>query len=585
MAKWMVKAKRADFAGLSSRLGIDMVTARLLVNRGVPEEAMADFLHPSLSQLHDGSSMKDLPLAADILTGHIKKGTKIRVIGDYDVDGIFSTYILVSALRQCGGDVDYAIPHRTKDGYGVNPQMIEEAKNAGIGLVLTCDNGISAADAVDAAKAYGMTVIVTDHHEIPFSIENKEKIYHFPNADAVVDPHRADETYPFAGICGAVVAWKLVFVLFEKNGIGVEKVFDYLEMAAIATVCDIMALQDENRPIVKFGLNALTHTKNKGLSALIDCTGIDREHITTYHIGFVLGPCFNASGRLETALLGLGLLLEEDERQAAAKAAELVNLNEVRKAMTEEGMEAAIRQMEEEHLSGDKVLVIYVPKLHESLCGIVAGRIKEKYYRPVFVLCDGESSVKGSGRSIPAYSMYERMQEVDHYFTKYGGHPMAAGLSMHKEDVERFRQDLNEKSRLTEADLIPKLMIDVPMPLSYLTLERVREFSILEPFGNGNEKPVFADKNLPVLHIFSMGKQKQYRKLVFGAGNARIEGVYFGDGEAMDSCLEENFGLEALNAARSGRSNPIRLKITYYPSINAYRGVESLQVIIGEYSV
>ncbi|MBQ5431312.1 MAG: single-stranded-DNA-specific exonuclease RecJ [Lachnospiraceae bacterium] len=600
MANWRVQAKRADFTALAAKYNVDQVTARLMVNRGVTEEEMEGYLHPDLSQLHDPMLLLDLDRACDILEGKIREGKKIRVIGDYDVDGIFSTYILVHGLKGLGADCDHAIPHRVHDGYGVNPNMVSEAAEDGVETILTCDNGIAAIPAIELAKELNMTVVVTDHHAIPFSTVEEDgeekRVYHLPPADVVVDPHRVEDTYPFPQICGAVVAWKLITALFARAGKEKEAMY-YLPMAAFATVCDIMPLQGENRTMVALGLPALEKTANKGLQALMTRAGIEKGRLNSYHIGFVLGPAFNATGRLDTAEIGLSLLMEEDEGKAAALASQLISLNEQRKTLTEEGTSRAMEMVAAEHMENDRVLVIYLPDLHESLCGIIAGRIKERYYRPTFVLCDGEEGVKGSGRSIESYSMYERMQQANQFclqergegiFTKFGGHPMAAGLSMKREDVDRLRELLEQQCELAAKDLEPKILIDVPMPLGYLSPGRIQELSVLEPFGNGNPKPVFADKNLQVMGIRAIGKQSQYRKLSLAFGgdlSQRIDGLYFGEGEALDEDIRREYGQDVLEAAYAGRSNPIRLSVTYYPGINEYRGQVSMQVIIGEYMI
>ncbi len=580
---WVVTAKRADFNMISQKLSVDPVIARIMVNRGIDEDDMEAFLRPLDHDRYDPGLMKDMEKAVSILMDAIDEGVPIRVIGDYDVDGIFSTYILVTALEKCEARVDYDIPHRVHDGYGVNESMIEKAHESGIGLILTCDNGIAAREALALAKEYEMTVVVTDHHEIPFTMEGENKEYIFPPADAVVDPHREDDEYPFASICGAQVAYKLVSVLYDALGFEEDEVReDFLEMAAFAAICDIMELRDENRDLVYYGLKKLRRTSNIGLAALLKRCELGDKPLDSFHVGFRLGPCFNATGRLDTAIMGMELLLEKDEKKAIAMADSLVSLNEQRKTLTEQGMSDAIKYLEGQEIP--RVLVVYMKGLHESLCGIVAGRLKEKYYRPVFVLCDGEGVVKGSGRSIPGYSMFEEMQKVDHLFIKYGGHPMAAGLSLAEENVDEFRRLLNEKCTLTDEQLTPKVVIDVPMPLSYISFDLVRQLEVLGPFGNGNEKPVFAAKDLKLLRLASMGREGQFRRLTLDIGGGRrMEAVLFREGEALDRYLENKFGPEALEDAKRGKDNKIILQIIYYPSINCYNGNESLQVIIEDY--
>ena len=585
MKKWVVTAKKADFAGLGEKYHIDQVVARIMVNRGVPVDRMGDFLHPDINMLHDPVLMKDMDRAVFLLMQFIDSGCHIRVIGDYDIDGINSTYILVKGIRRCGGKVSFAIPHRITDGYGINSSMVDAAYADGVDMIITCDNGISAYEALQHARECGMAVIVTDHHQVPYE-ENgeKERIMKLPPADVVVDPHRFDDDYPYPEICGAVVAWKLITLLYQEYGVSFDETMEFLENAAFATVGDIMPLLDENRVMVSHGLSAIAHTKNVGLDALITRTGIDRDAISAYHLGFIIGPCFNASGRLETADMALSLLLEEDEAVAAKKAAELIALNDERKNLTLIGIDKAEKLIETQCVHDgvmDKVLIVYVPEIHESLCGIVAGRIKSRYDRPVFVLTDGEDCVKGSGRSIPAYSMYDKMNECATYLKKFGGHPMAAGLSLEKDKIDGFRQAMNERADLSDEDLLPEVVIDVPMPLSYLTLERIRQLSVLEPFGNGNEKPVFADKNVRIDGITYIGKEKQYLKFSFGS----IDGLYFGDSGALIDALVKKYGEDAVDTAFERRSDGLFIDIVYYPQINSFRGRDSIQVVIDEWRV
>lgn len=612
MAKWECYCKKADFKKLAAKYGIDQVTARIMINRDIHEEEMGRFLSPDLSQLHSPHLMKDMDMAVRLIQSMIHDKKKIRVFGDYDGDGICSAYILVDGLRSVGADVDYKLPDRVHDGYGLNPEMVEKAASEGIEAVITCDNGIAAAEAVQRARDKGMTVIVTDHHEIPYSTPEegddaarlpKEadtehgvhdffsdgKVYHLPHANCVVDPHRADDSYPFPGICGAVVAFKMITALFEACGR--MDALKYLPEAAFATVTDIMELRDENRVIVSFGLKQMAHSGNVGLDALIDAAGLDRNHIQAWHIGFVLGPCFNASGRIDSAEKALDLLLENDPTRTKEKAEELISLNEERKGMTQKGVDRAF-----EELSGrtelPKVMVLYIPDLHESLCGLVAGKLKEKFYRPVFVLCKTENGdVKGSGRSIEAYSMYEKMVEAneayggDGVFTKFGGHPMAAGLSMREEDVDWLKTFLNDHSGLVDDDLQEKVMIDVPMPLYYASFSLIDDLQKLEPFGNGNEKPVFAENGLDVLSYRRIGKEQQYRKLTLSSKSTRVDALYFGDGDAMDRDITGAFGEGELAKALSGQKNQIRLDIVYDPDINEYNGVRSIQAKIKKYRV
>ncbi len=586
MEKWVVSAKKADFKKISSQFGIDQVTARIIRNRDVlGEEAIEQYLHGDRSSLHDPGRMKDMGRAVAILQEKIQKKKKIRIIGDYDIDGIQSVYILYSALRSCGAQVDYAIPDRITDGYGVNERLVRKAAEDGVDAILTCDNGIAAAKELSLAKELGMAVIITDHHEIPYEEgADGEKIFHIPAADAVVNPKQPDCPYPFKELCGAAVAFKLVQALYEKSGLPPEEAWAYLENAAFATVGDVMPLIGENRIIVKEGLKALNQTRNFGIRALAARNQIELGKIKAYHIGFVLGPCLNASGRLDTAKRALDMLLAENEYIAAEYAGDLYDLNVSRKEMTEQGVQKAIELVEQGSLKDDKVLVIYLPDCHESLAGIIAGRIRERYHRPVFLLTKSEDGVKGSGRSIESYSMYEEMTKCKELFTKFGGHPMAAGLSLPEQNVEVFRQKLNENTALTEEDLRGKIVIDVPMPLDYISKPLVEELNILEPFGKSNEKPVFADKNLQILSMGIFGKNKNVcRMQVKSQGGTALSAVYFGQVEKFLDFLQGKYGQEAVGRAMSGQGGEMLVSFIYYPEINVFNGKESLQIIVKNY--
>ncbi len=586
MEKWVVSAKKADFKKISSQFGIDQVTARIIRNRDVlGEEAIEQYLHGDRSSLHDPGKMKDMGRAVAILQEKIQKKKKIRIIGDYDIDGIQSVYILYSALRSCGAQVDYAIPDRITDGYGVNERLVRKAAEDGVDAILTCDNGIAAAKELSLAKELGMAVIITDHHEIPYEEgADGEKIFHIPAADAVVNPKQPDCPYPFKELCGAAVAFKLVQALYEKSGLPPEEAWAYLENAAFATVGDVMPLTGENRIIVKEGLKALNQTRNFGIRALAARNQIELGKIKAYHIGFVLGPCLNASGRLDTAKRALDMLLAENEYIAAEYAGDLYDLNVSRKEMTEQGVQKAVELVEQGSLKDDKVLVIYLPDCHESLAGIIAGRIRERYHRPVFLLTKSEDGVKGSGRSIESYSMYEEMTKCKELFTKFGGHPMAAGLSLPEQNVEVFRQKLNENTALTEEDLRGKIVIDVPMPLDYISKPLVEELNILEPFGKSNEKPVFADKNLQILSMGIFGKNKNVcRMQVKSQGGTALSAVYFGQVEKFLDFLQGKYGQEAVGRAMSGQGGEMLVSFIYYPEINVFNGKESLQIIVKNY--
>ncbi len=586
MEKWVVSAKKADFKKISSQFGIDQVTARIIRNRDVlGEEAIEQYLHGDRNSLHDPGRMKDMGRAVAILQEKIQKKKKIRIIGDYDIDGIQSVYILYSALRSCGAQVDYAIPDRITDGYGVNERLVRKAAEDGVDAILTCDNGIAAAKELSLAKELGMAVIITDHHEIPYEEGAEgEKIFHIPAADAVVNPKQPDCPYPFKELCGAAVAFKLVQALYEKSGLPPEEAWAYLENAAFATVGDVMPLTGENRIIVKEGLKALNQTRNFGIRALAARNQIELGKIKAYHIGFVLGPCLNASGRLDTAKRALDMLLAENEYIAAEYAGDLYDLNVSRKEMTEQGVQKAVELVEQGSLKEDKVLVIYLPDCHESLAGIIAGRIREQYHRPVFLLTKSEDGVKGSGRSIESYSMYEEMTKCKELFTKFGGHPMAAGLSLPEQNVEVFRQKLNENTALTEEDLRGKIVIDVPMPLDYISKPLVEELNILEPFGKSNEKPVFADKNLQILSMGIFGKNKNVcRMQVKSQGGTALSAVYFGQVEKFLDFLQGKYGQEAVGRAMSGQGGEMLVSFIYYPEINVFNGKESLQIIVKNY--
>ena len=569
MEKWMVAAKRADFKGIGERFGIDQVTARIIRNRDViGEKAIEKYLHGSRKDFYSPWLLKDMEKAVAILQEKIENRNRIRIIGDYDIDGVMSTYILLESLRGLGCDVDMMIPNRITDGYGINEHLIEQAWQEGRDTIITCDNGIAAVTQIRKAKDLGMTVIVTDHHEVPFEDLEGERKEILPPADAIVNPKQKACSYPFAGLCGAVVAMKVMEALYEKMAPEVDLVDKMLPFAGIATIGDVMDLQDENRILVKEGLQRLHHTTNLGLQELIRVNNLEPENISPYHIGFILGPCLNASGRLDTAKRALQLLLADSREEAAVLAGDLKNLNESRKEMTAQGLEKAIEQVESTSMMEDTVLVVFLPECHESLAGIIAGRLRERYHKPSFVLTRGEEGVKGSGRSIESYSMYEKLCECKEYLTKFGGHPMAAGLSLEEENVERFRRKLNEQSGLTEEDLVEKVTIDVPMPIHYIRKDLVQELSLLEPFGKGNEKPLFAQKNLWVSQMRVFGKNRNVVKMRLTDENGYpMDGVYFGNG---DEFAEEGIGKR-------------KISIVYYPDINMYQGRESLQVIIRHY--
>lgn len=569
MEKWVVAAKKADFNQIGQQFHIDPVIARLIRNRGVVgEEKIREYLLGTVEDIPSPWLMKDMEKAVDILERKIQQQAKIRIIGDYDIDGVTSTYILLKGLTRIGANVDTYIPDRVADGYGIHEHLIDRAGEDGIDTIVTCDNGIAAAAEIQMAKDKGMTAIVTDHHEIPYREENGERQVILPPADAILNPKQYDCPYPNKNLCGAVVAFKYITALYERFGVPEKELEDYYELAAIATVGDVMDLQGENRILVKEGLRRLKETKNPGLQELIRANTLEDAKITAYHIGFVLGPCINASGRLDTAARSLQLLNAQTIEEAAKLAGDLTALNQSRKALTEKGKEEAIRLIETTDLKNDRVLVVYLPDCHESLAGIIAGRLREKYHKPAFVLTRGETSAKGSGRSIESYSMYEELVKCADLMVQFGGHPMAAGLSIKEENIGAFRRQLNENCTLTEENLRPKIVIDVPMPVSYITKELVEQISLLEPFGKGNTKPVFAQKGLRVLDSSILGKNKNVVKVkLLDPQGVPMEGIYFGEAEEFAGFLKEHD----------------TIAVTYYPEINRFRGRESLQIIIQNY--
>ena len=573
MEKWFVAMKKADFNGIAEKYQISPIIARLMRNRDViGDEAIDFYLNGTVEDLYDGLLMKDMDRAVDILKEKIEEGKKLRVIGDYDIDGVNATYILQQGLAGLGADVDTDIPDRIKDGYGLNQMLIDRALEDDVDTIITCDNGIAAMSEIAYGKENGMTIVVTDHHEVPYLEENGKKKYLLPPADAVVDPHRADCEYPFKGLCGAAVAYKLVEVLYRVSGKSEQEVEHLqerlMENVAIATIGDVMDLVGENRVFVKKGLELLKTTKNEGLHALMQCTGVDTANLNTYHIGFVIGPCINAGGRLDTAKRALELLNASNRREAVTLAADLKELNDSRKEMTEEGVEEAVQQIESSSWKDDQVLVVYLPECHESIAGIIAGRIKERYYRPTFVLTKGETGVKGYGRSIEAYDMFAEMSRCRELFTKFGGHKLAAGLSLEEEKIEVFRKRINELADLTEEDLQMKVSIDMRLPFPYINEELIHELKILEPFGKGNGKPLFAESKLRVIQPRIFGKNRNVLKcrLEDQQGN-QMEAVYFGE---VEDCLRQMEKKQIMS-------------FTYYPSINEYMGRRTIQLTIVNY--
>jgi len=592
MSKWFLSAKKADFDRIAKEFHIDPVIARIIRNRDViSDEEIRLFLQGDCNNLHDACKLKDTVKAVGILKEKIALGRKIRIIGDYDVDGVCSTYILYRGLFVCGADVDCVIPHRMKDGYGINEDLVKQAIADGVDTIITCDNGIAAKEVLEDAKKAGLTCIVTDHHEIPFEETDGRKVYRIPDVDAVVDPKQEDCEYPFENICGAVVAYKVIQVLLEEVLTDEEKIAEtmgeLLEPAGVATVCDIMPLLDENRILVKEAMKSLQNPKNPGLHALIKVNELDTSKLTSFSIGFVLGPCLNATGRLDSAGLSLKLLMAESFEDAVPLATTLKEYNANRKEMTEKGVEKALALLESGAYDTDRVLVVYLPDVHESLAGIIAGRIREKTGKPTFVLTKGEEGVKGSARSIENYHIYDEMTKCKQFFTKYGGHKMAAGLSMEEKNVEAFRQAINANCVLTDDDFEEKITIDVPMPMSYVTEQFVNELSVLEPFGCANEKPVFAQKNIRFMQGYIMGKNRNMARFdVMDEGGMRFTVVCFRNLDKLMEYLEQKTGKEKTDRLFAGGLYPeeaILLDVIYYPNINEFKGRTSVQYILQDY--
>lgn len=585
MENWVLLRKGADFQHISEKFHISPRVASLIRNRDViGDDAIEKYLNGTIADLYDGMLMKDMDKAVAVLGEKIKENAKIRIIGDYDIDGIQSTYILLEGFRMLGADVDSDIPDRMKDGYGLNRNLIDRALEADVDTIITCDNGIAAAEEIAYAKSMGMTIVVTDHHEVPYTEIGAGRRYILPEADAVVDPKQEDCTYPFKGLCGAAVAYKLVEALIEAMGKDAEDADYLMENVAIATIGDVMDLVDENRIFVKQGLDMLKRTENLGLKALMGCTGVNVDKLSPYHIGFVIGPCMNASGRLDTAKRALELLEAKKVAEADLLAGDLKALNDSRKDMTAQAVEEAFIQVENSELKDADVLVVYLPECHESLAGIVAGRIREKYYRPVFVLTKGAEGLKGSGRSIETWHMYEGLNRVKHLLSKFGGHKMAAGLSMPEENLEQFRKEINEKSGITPEDLNEKIAIDMQLPFECVNEKFIEELAVLEPFGKGNARPVFAERQVQVESARILGKNKNVLKLqVKDLHGTRMDAMYFGDVNTFVEYVREKFGDIACECLLRGHGHGIVMAFTYYPDINEYRGVRTPQIVIQNY--
>lgn len=588
MERWYLRNVKVDLDHISNKGKISKLLVRILANRGIKDLRSIDsFINPTLDKLHNPRLMKDMEEGVKLVKDSIQKGEKIRIVGDYDQDGNSAILTLLKGIRRCKGRVDYVIPHRIRDGYGLNERIVREAKEDGVNLLITCDNGISALEPVKLAKNLGMKVIITDHHDVGFvEDEDGRKNYLLPEADAIINPKRQDCKYPFKNLSGAGVAFKFVQALYEEFNIDMDESYELLEFVAMGTVCDVVELIDENRIIVTEGLKRINNTQNIGLKALIRATGLEGKDINTYSLGFILGPCVNASGRLDSAEMAVELFLTEDENLASLYAEELYKLNEERKQMTEKGFEKAVDQIEQKGYDKEKVIVIYEPSIHESIAGIIAGRIKDRYYRPTILLTQSkdENKIKGSGRSIEEYNMFDEISKAKDLLTSFGGHPMAAGLSLNKSNLEDFRNRLNGQTTLTEKDLIPKIYIDIHLPLDYVSFNLVEELKLLEPFGKGNPKPLFGAKGIPVKRAFILGKNGNVLKLLLLTKSGRIiDGLYFGDIEEFEDRLSKKYGMVELDRMYKGIDSAIKLDIVYTPSVNEYMGNKNLQVIIHNY--
>lgn len=581
--KWLLRNRKVDLKAMSDKYKISQLLCKLMVNRDITDDNIINsYINPVYENLHSPKTMKDIALAVDIIKRKIQENKKIRIIGDYDVDGIISVFILYTALKECGANVDYEIPDRIKDGYGINENIVKTAYDEDVDTIITCDNGISAIDQIQYAKNLGLTVIVTDHHDVPFVEENGVRTFISSQADAIINPKQIECEYEFKSICGAGVAFKLMEVLYEELGMNKEECYKLIEFVAIATVCDVVDLIDENRIFVKNGLNMLNNTTNIGIKALKKASGLEDKEITAYHLGFVIGPCLNASGRLDSAKKGLELLLMENYEEAENLAQEIVDLNDARKKMTKEGVDRAINIIDSTEINNDKILVVYIPDIHESLAGIVAGRVKEKYNKPTIILTKSEEGVKGSARSIEEYNMFEGLLACKELLDKFGGHPMAAGLSLQEDKVDELRKELNNKCKLTDEDLTRKIMIDASLPLEYLNINLIKELDVLEPFGKGNAKPVFGVRDVKVTKAMLLGKDKNILKLrLLTNNNLTIDAMIFNDLENFENKVIEKYGNEGLdNLYNKFNNNNISMDFTFYPSINEWNGNKSIQIIV-----
>lgn len=584
--RWFIKNKKADYKQISNKYGITELMSKLIINRDITNDDMIkSYITPDFDKLHNPREMKDLEKAIEILNDKIKLNKKIRIVGDYDVDGVISVYILFTALKKCNANVDYEIPNRIKDGYGININIIKQAKEDGIDTILTCDNGISAIDPIKYAKELGITVIVTDHHDIPFvEDENKTRKFISSSADAIINPKQKECNYKFKQLCGAGVAFKLVEVLYEKLSIDKKECYKFIEFLAIATVCDVVDLIDENRIFVKKGLEFINSTTNLGLQELIRECEMNEKTLSVYHLGFIIGPCINACGRLDSAKKGLQLLLSKEEEEATKLAKELVKLNEERKDMTMKGVETAIEIVEENNMINDKVFVIYISDVHESLAGIISGRIREKYNVPTLIITKSENGAKGSGRSIEEYNMFEELVKCKDLLGNFGGHPMAAGFSLKEENIDEFRRRLNENTILKDDDLLRKVTIDCTLSLDSINYELINELERLEPFGKANSKPLFAEKNINILKATILGKNKNVLKFKLKTKfNKALDAIYFGDICEFEEVINDKYGKKELQKLYDGAYNDVQLDLVFYPNVNEYNGNTSIQIVVQNY--
>lgn len=587
MEQWFVQAKKADFFSIGKKFHIDPVIARIIRNRDIiGEDAIEEYLHGDLNSLNDPHMLKDVKKAAKILIEKRNEKKRIRIISDYDVDGVISNYILWTAFRKCGMDADFCIPDRITDGYGVNERLIKQAKEDGIDTIVTCDNGIAAIPQIAYGKQLGLTIVVTDHHDIPYEMIGEEKRYLSSEADAIVNPKQPDCAYPFDKLCGAVVAMKLVQVLYEYVGFSSDTYEEFVPFAAIATVCDVVDLTGENRSLVRIGLERIPDVKNPGLQALLEVNGLLEKKITSYQLGFVIGPCINATGRLDSAEWAVRLLMEKNTEKAMTVAQKLKDLNEERKRMTEDGVKAGFEIVQQQGLKEDLVLVVYLPDCHESLAGIIAGRLKERYYKPTIVLTKADGAVKGSGRSIEGYHMFEALNEVKDLMLKFGGHPMAAGMSLCEENINEFRKRLNDNAKLTEKELTRKVSIDVPMPIDYIHVDLIEQLEMLEPFGKENPKPIFAEKHLHIVSARRLGAKKNVLKMKVQNQSGKIlDALLFQGVDEFEEKLVLKHGRQEVDRMYSGKDQNIYITCTYYPNLNEFQGRCTIQIIIQNYMV